>query len=150
MTNLPQRERAQNQYTANLQTSPNYFTVKHVFERDSNYSDALITIHICQATHTAPKTESDVDRRTVSPIEFLDFTRNARTGSPKIAKFEDVESIREDATSPSTSLEIKQKWNSPSINMWRTFATSSSFFVMGMNDESYGVSFRHLAGSRKN
>lgn len=33
-----------------------------------------------------------------------------------------------------------QRWNHPQVNAWRTFATFWSFFVVGMNDGSYGVS----------
>jgi hypothetical protein len=45
----------------------------------------------------------------------------------------------QDATPPNTAVEVQQKWNSPRINMLRVFATFWSFFVVGMNDGSYGV-----------
>ena len=33
-----------------------------------------------------------------------------------------------------------EKWNSPRINAYRSFATFWSFLVMGANDAAYGVS----------
>jgi hypothetical protein len=45
----------------------------------------------------------------------------------------------QDVTPPNTAVEVLQKWNSPRINMLRVFATFWSFFVVGMNDGSYGV-----------
>lgn len=33
-----------------------------------------------------------------------------------------------------------ERWNSPPINTYRTFATLWSFLVMGANDAAYGVS----------
>lgn len=35
-----------------------------------------------------------------------------------------------------------EKWNSPRINMYRSFSTFWSFLVMGANDAAYGVSFK--------
>jgi hypothetical protein len=43
-------------------------------------------------------------------------------------------------TPPDSAVEALQKWNSPRINMFRAPATFWSFFVVGMNDGSYGVS----------
>ena len=45
----------------------------------------------------------------------------------------------QDETPSNTAVEVLQKWNSPRINMLRVFATFWSFFVVGMNDGSYGV-----------
>lgn len=35
-----------------------------------------------------------------------------------------------------------EKWNSPRINIYRSFSTFWSFLVMGANDAAYGVSFQ--------
>jgi len=40
---------------------------------------------------------------------------------------------------PETEPEELEKWNSPSINMYRYFATIYSFIIMGMNDAAYGA-----------
>ncbi|PMD54818.1 MFS general substrate transporter [Hyaloscypha bicolor E] len=42
-------------------------------------------------------------------------------------------------TPPDSAVEALQKWNSPRINMFRVPATFWSFFVVGMNDGSYGL-----------
>jgi hypothetical protein len=47
---------------------------------------------------------------------------------------------RDGSTPPEDAFEAKVKWNSPPINKYRVFATFWSFFVLGMNDGSYGVS----------
>lgn len=47
---------------------------------------------------------------------------------------------REASTPPEDAFEAKEKWNSPPINKYRVFSTFWSFFVLGMNDGSYGVS----------
>lgn len=47
---------------------------------------------------------------------------------------------REASTPPEDAFEAKVKWNSPPINKYRVFSTFWSFFVLGMNDGSYGVS----------
>ena len=40
---------------------------------------------------------------------------------------------------PAEAVEVLPRWNSPRVNMHRTFATFMSFLVVGMNDGSYGV-----------
>jgi hypothetical protein len=52
----------------------------------------------------------------------------------------DPENIREDVLPSHMAVEAKQKWNEPRINMWRVFSCYFSFFIVGMNDGSYGVS----------
>ncbi|KAH8784503.1 MFS transporter-like protein [Hyaloscypha sp. PMI_1271] len=47
-------------------------------------------------------------------------------------------------TPPDSAVEVLQKWNSPRINMFRVPATFWSFFVVGMNDGSYGALVPHL------
>ena len=51
-----------------------------------------------------------------------------------------VEDADLEETPPTSAVEVLQKWNSPRINMFRVLATFWSFFVVGMNDGSYGVS----------
>ncbi|KAL6901757.1 major facilitator superfamily domain-containing protein [Trichoderma evansii] len=46
---------------------------------------------------------------------------------------------REASTPPEDAFEAKVKWNSPPINKYRVFSTFWSFFVLGMNDGSYGA-----------
>ena len=61
-------------------------------------------------------------------------------GNQKRLGISDLEDIRVEANPPSNAVDALPKWNSPPINMWRVFATFWSFFVVGMNDGSYGVS----------
>ncbi|KAI6708720.1 hypothetical protein JHW43_008763 [Diplocarpon mali] len=56
----------------------------------------------------------------------------------------DIEGIRQNIDTPARAFEVKQKWNSPGGNKWRVFATFWSFFVVGMNDGSYGALIPHL------
>lgn len=46
----------------------------------------------------------------------------------------------DDSAAPEDAFEAKVKWNSPPINRYRVLATFWAFFVLGMNDGSYGVS----------
>lgn len=55
-------------------------------------------------------------------------------------KKEDVADERGEAAPPDTAVEALQTWHSPRMNMFRVFATFWSFFAVGMNDGSYGVS----------
>ncbi|TVY26956.1 Bypass of stop codon protein [Lachnellula hyalina] len=90
------------------------------------------------ATHTATLT---VDAGAVNPIELQDLSKDdpLHSTQDKDATLENLENTRDEETPPSTAVEARQKWNSPRINMWRVFATFWSFFVMGMNDGSYGA-----------
>lgn len=56
----------------------------------------------------------------------------SKTSSPEATDLENE--------APSNAVDALQKWNEPSINMYRVFSTFWSFFVFGMNDGSYGVS----------
>lgn len=40
---------------------------------------------------------------------------------------------------PSTTISVVQRWNSPRVNIQRTFATFWAFIVMGANDAAYGA-----------
>lgn len=74
------------------------------------------------------------------------FTPNARSGSD----FKQQTLQISDEKPPSHAVEALQRWNTPSINMWRVFATFWSFFVLGMNDGSYGalIPYVSLCNSR--
>lgn len=49
-----------------------------------------------------------------------------------------------DADIPPTAVAALEKWNSPRSNIYRTFATFWSFFVMGANDAAYGSLIPYL------
>jgi hypothetical protein len=127
-----------------IQITPNC-TLKYDFETppfQSANSDAIITIFIGgMATCTTTQTQSEVDLGAVDTIELQYLSQNSRQGSTKGLKLEDLEDVRGEAAPPSTAVDAIKKWNQPRINMWRVFATFWSFFVTGMNDGSYGVSF---------
>lgn len=65
----------------------------------------------------------------------------SHTPSERKLGISDLEEIRQDSVPSARAVEVKQRWNSPKSNMWRVFATFWSFFVVGMNDGSYGVGF---------
>jgi hypothetical protein len=94
------------------------------------------------ATFTTTQTEPSS-----SAFEMQSFAPEIRPedGNQKRLGVSDLEDVRAQANPPSTAVDALQKWNAPQINMWRVFATFWSFFVVGMNDGSYGVRF--LLGS---
>lgn len=51
----------------------------------------------------------------------------------------DPEDIRQDIIPPTNAVEVLQKWNYPPKNVYRVGASFWGFFLMGMNDGSYGV-----------
>ncbi|PHH89613.1 hypothetical protein CDD83_5655 [Cordyceps sp. RAO-2017] len=51
----------------------------------------------------------------------------------------------DEAPAPANAVGAKQRWNSPPINKYRVLSTFWSFFVVGMNDGSYGVGPRLLS-----
>ncbi|KAI9641524.1 hypothetical protein NHQ30_010336 [Ciborinia camelliae] len=51
----------------------------------------------------------------------------------------DPEDIRQDTIPPVTAVEVLQKWNCPRKNLYRVGASFWGFFLMGMNDGSYGA-----------
>ena len=93
------------------------------------------------ATYTTTQTEPN------SPGPAIELQSISRGVTPSVQSSQrnlgtsDVENIRDDVAPPDTAVDVLQKWNSPQINMWRVFATFFSFFILGMNDGSYGVSF---------
>jgi hypothetical protein len=90
----------------------------------------------------------------VEPVElqdvshFLQQPADAKlTGSRSSLQIHEARHIEknddpvENLPSPTTAGPEKlERWNSPKVNMWRTFAAFWSFVVMGSNDAAYGVS----------
>ncbi|KAH8821863.1 major facilitator superfamily domain-containing protein [Xylogone sp. PMI_703] len=59
-------------------------------------------------------------------------------------KINDSKSVTNDSVPSSEVAVALQRWNSPPINRYRVFSTFWSFFVLGMNDGSYGALIPHL------
>ncbi|TVY83691.1 Bypass of stop codon protein [Lachnellula suecica] len=91
------------------------------------------------ATCTTTNTESGIDLGVVNSVELQNYSEDTTGSIDSGVKLGDPESIRDEAVPPSNAVEARPKWNSPAINMWRVFATFWSFFVIGMNDGSYGL-----------
>jgi hypothetical protein len=80
-----------------------------------------------------------------SAIELQSFSiPGSKSQSEQKLGISDLEDIRTDAAPPVEAVEALQIWNSSRIQMWRVFATFWAFFVVGMNDGSYGVSTLQL------
>jgi hypothetical protein len=76
-----------------------------------------------------------------SGIELHSFSvPGSQSQSEQKLGISDPEDIRTDTAPPTEAVEALQRWNSSRIQMWRVFATFWAFFVVGMNDGSYGVS----------
>jgi hypothetical protein len=76
-----------------------------------------------------------------SGIELQSFSvPQSNTQSEQKLGISDPEDIRTNTAPPTEAVEALQRWNSSRIQMWRVFATFWAFFVVGMNDGSYGVS----------
>ena len=91
------------------------------------------------ATYTTTQTEPSSSA--ASTFELQSLPKEPRgSDSAKRLGISDLEDIRNSqAQPPSNAVEALQRWNSPKINMWRVFATFWSFFMLGMNDGSYGA-----------
>lgn len=89
---------------------------------------------------TSTETKTHLPENT-SDIELKNVSRDPVRLSEEGRKLSDLDNIRNDVNVPEDAVEALQKWNEPRINMWRVFATYFSFFVFGMNDGAYGVSF---------
>jgi hypothetical protein len=88
------------------------------------------------ATYTTTQTEpssSGIVLQSWSPDIRLD------NSTQKKLEVSDLEDVRNGMLPPCNAVDALQRWNSPMINIWRVFATFWSFFVLGMNDGSYGV-----------
>ncbi|TKA78790.1 hypothetical protein B0A49_00822 [Cryomyces minteri] len=55
-----------------------------------------------------------------------------------------VDDRNESLPSPTTATEALQKWNTPSVNMYRSFAAFWGFIIMGANDAAYGAIIPYL------
>ena len=76
-----------------------------------------------------------------SAIELQSFSApESKSQSEQKLRISDPEDVRTDTAPPTEAVEALQRWNSSRIQMWRVFATFWAFFVVGMNDGSYGVS----------
>jgi hypothetical protein len=76
-----------------------------------------------------------------SDIELQSFSvPQSKSQSEQKLGISDLEDIRTNTAPPTEAVEALQRWNSSRIQMWRVFATFWAFFVVGMNDGSYGVS----------
>jgi hypothetical protein len=76
-----------------------------------------------------------------SGIELQSFSvPGSQSQSEQKLGISDPEDIRTDTAPPTEAVEALQRWNSSQIQIWRVFATFWAFFVVGMNDGSYGVS----------
>jgi hypothetical protein len=76
-----------------------------------------------------------------SGIELQSFSvPQSKSQSEQKLGISDLEDIRTNTAPPTEAVEALQRWNSSRIQMWRVFATFWAFFVVGMNDGSYGVS----------
>jgi len=71
-------------------------------------------------------------------IEWIRDTH--QSNSQRQLQAPETDNIRQDAAPPASAVEALQQWNYPRANMYRTFSTFWSFFTVGMNDGSYGVS----------
>lgn len=92
------------------------------------------------ATYTTTVTQNGPD---LFAHELDIISRSDQNGSERNrVGIEEPNGLKDDTVPPPEALVALQKWNSPSINKYRVFATFWSFLVLGMNDGSYGVSCR--------
>ncbi|KAK2626010.1 hypothetical protein QTJ16_004272 [Diplocarpon rosae] len=92
------------------------------------------------ATYTVTEAESSNAKQGIKPPPFprseISPERKPRTPN--------LEDTSDNMNTPARAIDIKQRWNSPEGNKWRVFATFWSFFIIGMNDGSYGALIPHL------
>lgn len=87
---------------------------------------------------------------TLTEVELQGFPNNSSPWVPNagiVQSESDPEDIRQDTTPPTNAVEVLQKWNYPPKNVYRVGASFWSFFLMGMNDGSYGVSLHFISHS---
>ncbi|KAG9236972.1 major facilitator superfamily domain-containing protein [Amylocarpus encephaloides] len=75
----------------------------------------------------------------MSAIELHPLTEPSRTPSLSSKDVLGPENIRDETEPPRDAVDALPRWNYPKVHMWRTFAAFWSFFVVGMNDGSYGL-----------
>lgn len=88
---------------------------------------------------TCTNTQTELDSIGIDAIELATLPRPSKETIHRPLGTTDPENGGEEAVPPSTAVNALQKWNYPRINMWRVLAAFWSFFVVGMNDGSYGV-----------
>ncbi|KAF7857283.1 hypothetical protein EAF04_009524 [Stromatinia cepivora] len=76
---------------------------------------------------------------TTTQIELQSFPNDSSPWVPSPRDESDPEDIRQDATPPTNAVEVLQRWNYPPKNAFRVGASFWAFFLMGMNDGSYGA-----------
>lgn len=77
---------------------------------------------------------------TTTQIQLQSFPKDSSLWVPNRRAESDPEEIRQDTVPPINAVEVLQKWNYPPENVYRVGASFWGFFMMGMNDGSYGVS----------
>ena len=93
------------------------------------------------STYTTTQTEPSSSGPAIELQSLSHGMRRSADSNQRKLGTADLENIRENIAPPDTAVDALQKWNSPRINMWRVFAAFFSFFIVGMNDGSYGVLF---------
>ncbi|KAM0171218.1 hypothetical protein ACHAPF_008366 [Botrytis cinerea] len=84
---------------------------------------------------------------TLTEVELQAFPNTSSPWVPNtgvVQSESDPEDIRQDTTPPTNAVEVLQKWNYPPKNVYRVGASFWSFFLMGMNDGSYGALIPYL------
>ncbi|CAD6444856.1 0ee07618-2c2c-40aa-b2d7-327a69a9ee5d [Sclerotinia trifoliorum] len=76
---------------------------------------------------------------TATQIELQSFPNDSSPWVPGTRGQSDLEDIRQDTTPPTNAVEVLQSWNYPPENVFRVGASFWAFFLMGMNDGSYGA-----------
>lgn len=102
-------------------------------------------------THEPSSSNSDIELQAPSTPYFSDQKRASHfEASPSSQQIlgNSTPEIATQNVPPENAVEALQKWNTPRINMHRVFATFWSFFLVGMNDGSYGVSLIRISHDR--
>ncbi|KAF5869208.1 putative major facilitator superfamily transporter protein [Botrytis fragariae] len=84
---------------------------------------------------------------TLTQVELQSFPNNSSPWVPNtgvVQSESDPEDVRQDTTPPNNAVEALQKWNYPHKNVYRVGASFWGFFLMGMNDGSYGALIPYL------
>ncbi|PBP26996.1 major facilitator superfamily transporter [Diplocarpon rosae] len=92
------------------------------------------------ATYPVTEAESSNASQGLPPQPFP----RSESASERTPGTSNLGGIRENINPPARAVHVKQRWNSPGGNRWRVFATFWSFFIIGMNDGSYGALIPHL------
>ena len=91
-------------------------------------------------TQTEPSSPSTFELHPISKSRENKEVVDADMENQRALGTSDPEDITGDVVPPDSAVEARQIWNSSRINIWRVFSTFFSFFIVGMNDGSYGVS----------